>query len=103
MLVTGTFISYHINIGDLIRVVVWFLSGIIFGSCCDGDLWLDQVKCVPLAPVIDNLEAGNHHHQVLKLEPLELCHHRELVLVLGYVMFLTVIVKPIIIFIYLSS
>ena len=70
-------------------------SGIIFGSCCDGDFWLGQVKCVPLAPVIVKLEAENYHHQVVQLEPLDVCHHRELVLVMWYVVLLPVIVTPI--------
>ena len=77
---------------------MWCSSGIIFGSCCNGDLWIGQVKCVPLSPVLENLEAENHHHQVLKLEPLEMWHHRKLVLVLGYMVFLTVLVIPVIMF-----
>ena len=26
--------------------------------------------------ILEHLEAGNHHHQVLQLEPLEVWHHR---------------------------
>ena len=75
---------------------MWCSSDIIFGSCFDGDLWLGQVKCVPFAPVLEKLESVNHHYQVIKLEPLDVCHHRELVLVMWYVVLLPVIVTPII-------
>ena len=56
--------------------VMWCSSGIIFGSRCDGDLYLVQVKCVPFYTDLENLEAGNYHHRVLKLEPLEMWYHR---------------------------
>ena len=46
---------------------------------------------------MENLEAGNYHHQVLQLEPLEVWHHSRLVLVLGSVLLLSVLVIPIII------
>ena len=36
----------------------------------------------------------NYNNCVLKLEPLELCYHSELVLVMGYGVFLPVIVLP---------
>ena len=52
--------------GDQIGGVIWCSSGIIFGSCFDGDLWIGQVKCVPVAPVIEKLEVENNH-QVLQL------------------------------------
>ena len=42
------------------------------------------------------MEAVNNHHQVLQLNPLEVCQHREFVLVMGSVMFLTLLVIPII-------
>ena len=76
--------------------MVWCSSGIIYGSCCDGELWLGQFKCVPLYTNLENLESGNYHHQVLQLEPLEVWNHRELVLVLGSVVLLSVLVIPII-------
>ena len=76
MLVTVTCISLPIDMGDQIGGVMWFSSGIIFGSCCDGELWLGQVKYVPFSLILAQFEAGNHHHQVLKLEPLEVWHHR---------------------------
>ena len=96
MRVTGTCISYPINMGDQIGGAVWCSSSIIFGSYCDGDLWLGKVKYVPLDPVMEKWEAENHHHQVLQLEPLEVWHHRELVLILGSVVLLPVLVIPII-------
>ena len=55
---------------------MWFSSGIIFGSCCDGVLWLGKFKLVPFSLIMSHFEARNHHHQVLKLEPLEVWHHR---------------------------
>ena len=76
---------------------MWCSSGIIFDSCCDGDLWLVQVKYVPFAPVLKSLETGNYHHQVLKLEPLEVLHHRQLFMVLGSVVLIHVLFIPIII------
>ena len=57
--------------GEKIGGVVWCSSGIIFGSCCDGGLWLVQVKCVPFDLMLAQLEAGNHQNQVIQLEPLE--------------------------------
>ena len=71
-------------------------SDIIFGSCCDGEFWLFQVKCVTFAPILENSEAGNHHHQVLQLEPLEVGRHRQSVLVMGSSVLLPVLVIPII-------
>ena len=62
--------------GDQIGGVVWRSSGIIFGSCCDGGLWLGQVKRVQFSLILEHSEAGNHHHQVLQLEPLGVCRHR---------------------------
>ena len=62
--------------GDQVGGVVWCSSGIIFGSCCDSRLWLGQVKLVPFSLILEHLEAGNHHYQVLKLEPLEVRHNR---------------------------
>ena len=56
---------YPENLDDQIFGVMWCSSGIIFGSCCDGDLLLGQVKCVPLDPILEKLEEENHHHQVL--------------------------------------
>ena len=56
--------------------VVWFSSGIIFCLCCDGGLWLGHVKCVPFSLIMEHFEAGNYHHQVLQLEPLEVWYHR---------------------------
>ena len=50
--------------------------GIIFDSYCDGILWLGQVKCVLFSLMLANLEAGNHYHQVLQLEPFEVLHHK---------------------------
>ena len=82
--------------GDQIAGVVWCSSGIIFDSCCNDYLCLDQVKFVPLAPVLENLEAENHHYQVLQLYPLEVWHHMEFLLVLGSVVFLLVLFTPII-------
>ena len=52
--------------GDQIEGVVCCSSGIIFGSCFDGGLWLGQVKYVPFAVMMSRLEALNHHHQVLQ-------------------------------------
>ena len=83
--------------GEQILGMVWFSSGIKFGSCCDVDLWIGQVKCVPLSSILSNLEAENHHYQVLQLQYLELWHHRELVLVLWSMMLLHVLGIPIII------
>ena len=51
--------------------VVWCSSGIIFGFCCDGGLWLGQFKCVPFSLIMAHWEAVNHHHQVLLLGSLE--------------------------------
>ena len=62
--------------GDQIGGMVWCSSGIIFSPCYDGGLWLDQVKWVPFSLILAHLEAGNHHHQVIQLEPLEVWHHR---------------------------
>ena len=62
--------------GDPVGGVVWGSSDIIFGSCCDGDLWFVQIKCVPFASVMEKSEAGNHHHQVLQFEHLDVWHHR---------------------------
>ena len=56
--------------------VVWCSSGIIFGSCCDGGLWLGQVKWLPFSLILAHLKAGNHNHRVLKLETLEVLHYR---------------------------
>ena len=81
--------------GDQIGAVEWCSSGIIFGSYCDGDLCLGQFKCVTFAPFIANLEAENHHHQVLRLEPLEVWNHRILVLVLGSLVLAPVLVIPV--------
>ena len=67
LLITGTCISHPINISVQIVDIVWCSSGIIFGSCCDGDFWLGQVKCVPLSLVTENLEAENNYHRVLQL------------------------------------
>ena len=53
--------------GNQIGGMTWCLLGIIFDSCCDGDLSIGQVKCVLFDPVMENLEAGNHHHLVLQL------------------------------------
>ena len=64
--VTGTCISHPIDTDDQIGGVVWCSSDIRFGPCCDGDLCLGQVKCVPFTPVLENLEEGNHHNQVLQ-------------------------------------
>ena len=96
ILLNSTCIIHPVNAGDQIVGVVWCSSGIIFGSCCGGDFFLVQVKCVSLDPILENLEAENHHHQVLKLEPLEVWHHRGLVLVLGSMVLLPVLVIPII-------
>ena len=63
--------------GDQIGGAVWCLSGIIFGSCCDGDLQLRQIEFVPSDPILEQLEALNHHHNGLQVEPLEVWHHRE--------------------------
>ena len=63
--------------------LAWCSSGIIFDSCCDGDLWIVQVECVPFDTVMDHLQAGNNHDQVLQFESLEVWHHMELALVLG--------------------
>ena len=57
LLVTGTFISHLVNMGDQTGVVVCFSSGITPVSCCDGDLWIVEVKYVPLAPVLEKVEA----------------------------------------------
>ena len=62
--------------GYQIGFVVWFSTGIIFGSCCDGELWLVQVKFVPFYLIMAHLESGNHHNRVLKLEPLEVLNNR---------------------------
>ena len=56
---------------DQLEGVVWCSSGIIFGSYCDGGLWLGQVKCVPFALILSYLEAVNHHNQSIQLETLE--------------------------------
>ena len=70
---TGTYISFPLNMGDQIGGVVWCSSGIIIVFCCDCVLCIGQVKCVPFALVLANLE---HHHKELQLKPLEVCHHR---------------------------
>ena len=62
--------------GEQIGDVVWCSSGIIFGSCCDDGLWLGQTKYILVALIISHMKSGNHHHQVLKLEPLEVWHNR---------------------------
>ena len=52
--------------------------------------------------MLAHLEALNHHYKVLQLEPLEVWHHRELVLFMLYAVLLPVLVIPIImLFIYL--
>ena len=58
---------------------MWYSSNIIFGPCCDGVLWLDQVKCVPFSILLEHLEAVNHRHQVIQLEPLGVWYHRIIV------------------------
>ena len=55
---------------------MWFSSGIIFGSCCDGGLWIGQVKLVPFSLILSHLKAGHHNHQVINLEILEVLHYR---------------------------
>ena len=45
---------------------------------------------------MSNLETVNHHHKVLKLEPLELWYHCYLVLVIGSVVLPHLLVIPII-------
>ena len=62
--------------GDQIVGLVWCSSGTIFGSYFYGGLWLGQVKCVPFTLVLAHLEAVNHNHQVLQLEPLDVWHQR---------------------------
>ena len=52
----------------LIRYNIWFLF--------DGGLWLGQVKLVPFSLIMSHLDTGNHHHQVIQLEPLEIWNHR---------------------------
>ena len=66
--------------GNQIGGVVWCSSGIIFSSYFDGGLCLGQVKYVLFSLIMSNLEAGNHHHQVIQVEPLEVWHHRELII-----------------------
>ena len=61
---------------DQIGGVVWCSSGIIFGYCCDGGLWLGHIKWVPFSLILSHLEAENHHNQVLQLETLEVWHYR---------------------------
>ena len=73
--VTGTCIGHPLNMGDQIGGVMWCSPGIIFGSCCDGGLWLGKVKGVPFSLNMSHLEAENHHHQVLQLESLYMWHH----------------------------
>ena len=67
----------------------------IFSSFGFG-LWHVQVECVPSYPALVPLEVVNCHHQVLKLEPLEMWYHRDLVLVMGSLVFITVLVLTII-------
>ena len=55
--------------------MVWCSSGILFGFYCDDVLWLGKVKYVPFTLIVAHLEAGNHHHQVLQLEPLKVWKH----------------------------
>ena len=43
-----------------------------------------------ISPILAHVEAGNHRHQVLELEPLEVWRHRELVLVMGSAVLLPV-------------
>ena len=51
--------------------------------------------------MLEPLEVGNNQHQVLQLEPLEGWYHRELVLVLGYYVFMPVLVIPIIVLLFI--
>ena len=76
MWVTVTCSSLPVNMSEKIGGMVWFSSGIIFDSCPYGGLWLGQVQCLPFSLILPHLESVNHHQQVLKLEPLELWHHR---------------------------
>ena len=62
--------------GDQIGGVVWSSSDKIFCSCCDGIFCIGQVKFVTFSLILAHLESGNHHHQVLQLETLEVWHHR---------------------------
>ena len=95
--VIGKCICCSINMGDKIRGVVWCSSG-IFSFCFYGGLWPGQVECVPSSPKLEYLNVRNHHHQVLKLEPLEVWYHGALVLVLVYVVLLPVPDIPVIAF-----
>ena len=45
-------------------------------SCCDGGLWLGQVKFVPFSLMLAHLEEVKYYHQVLHLEPLDVWYHR---------------------------
>ena len=79
-------------------------ESLIFGFCCDGVMWIGRFEFLPSSSALVPLESGNHQNQVLKLEPLEICHHRELLLLLGYAVFLIVIGLPaIVLFIYLGK
>ena len=62
--------------GDQIGGVVCCSSSIIFGSCCDGGLWLGQGKYVPFSITMGHLEAVNHYGQVILLQPLKVWHYR---------------------------
>ena len=46
--------------------------------------------------VISHLDTGNQLHHVIQLQPLDLRHHGELVLVMGSLVFLPVVVTLII-------
>ena len=45
---------------------------------------------------MENLEVENNHPPVVQLEPLEVWHHRELLLVMGHVVFISILFIPII-------
>ena len=77
---------------------VWCSSDIIFGSCCDGDLCIFQVKCVPFSPMMENLEAEKYHNKVLQLDVLKVWHHSQLVLVIGSEVLLPILFIPMIMF-----
>ena len=82
--------------GDQIGGVVWFSSGIIFGSCCDGVLWLDRFNVYHLLSFWPTWRQEIIIIRYYNCNPCRCGTIGQLVLVMGSVLLLPVLVIPII-------